>query len=135
MSDSEPVVDLLNAGVQPSIRSRSPHPAEGKDIAPRASLQYDPDSSPAEVIELEAGPSKTNSSKAGSISEAVIIDETSPKSISGVNRNAVRWKARLQFFSVCFCLFVAGWNDGTTGPLLPRIQQVYHVGLDADLCF
>ncbi|KAJ7485284.1 hypothetical protein FB451DRAFT_1229035 [Mycena latifolia] len=24
--------------------------------------------------------------------------------------------------------FLAGWNDGTAGPLIPRIQKVYHVG-------
>jgi len=34
---------------------------------------------------------------------------------------------RVQFAAVCWCLFLAGWNDGTTGPLLPRIQEVYHV--------
>ena len=36
---------------------------------------------------------------------------------------------RVQFAAVCWCLFLAGWNDGTTGPLLPRIQEVYHVCL------
>ena len=25
------------------------------------------------------------------------------------------------------CAFFIGWNDGTTGPLLPRIQSFYHV--------
>jgi len=34
----------------------------------------------------------------------------------------------MQFAAMCGCLFLAGWNDGTTGPLLPRIQSVYHVG-------
>jgi hypothetical protein len=37
-------------------------------------------------------------------------------------------QARLQFASCCLALFLAGWNDGTTGPLLPRIQEVYNVG-------
>ncbi|QRV90753.1 major facilitator superfamily transporter [Ceratobasidium sp. AG-Ba] len=27
----------------------------------------------------------------------------------------------------CFCMFLGGWNDATTGPLLPIIQEVYHV--------
>lgn len=39
----------------------------------------------------------------------------------------MRLRARLQFAACCCCLYVAGWNDGTTGPLLPRIQEVYHV--------
>ncbi|KAG8690196.1 hypothetical protein FRC09_012094 [Ceratobasidium sp. 395] len=30
--------------------------------------------------------------------------------------------------SACFlCLFLAGWNDATTGPLLPTIQAYYHI--------
>ena len=38
-----------------------------------------------------------------------------------------RRKARIQFATVCWALFLAGWNDGSTGPLLPRMQSVYHV--------
>ena len=37
-------------------------------------------------------------------------------------------KARVQFLTLCWTLFLAGWNDGSTGPLLPRIREVYHVG-------
>ena len=33
----------------------------------------------------------------------------------------------VQFAACCVPLFLAGWNDGTLGPLLPRIQSVYHV--------
>jgi hypothetical protein len=40
-----------------------------------------------------------------------------------------RTRARLQLVSLCWCLFLAGWNDGSTGPLLPRIQLVYHVSI------
>ncbi|KAI0087348.1 MFS general substrate transporter [Irpex rosettiformis] len=36
--------------------------------------------------------------------------------------------AFIQFAVLCWTLFLAGWNDGTTGPLLPRIQENYHVG-------
>jgi len=36
-------------------------------------------------------------------------------------------RARVQFLALCWTLFLAGWNDGTTGPLLPRIQLVYEV--------
>lgn len=34
---------------------------------------------------------------------------------------------RIQFFALCCSLFVIGWNDGSIGPLLPRIQKVYEV--------
>lgn len=39
------------------------------------------------------------------------------------------WRPQLQFAACCASLFVAGWNDGSTGPLLPRIQSNYHVRL------
>jgi len=35
--------------------------------------------------------------------------------------------AKLQFLALCWSLFLLGWNDGSTGPLLPRIQAVYDV--------
>jgi hypothetical protein len=35
--------------------------------------------------------------------------------------------ANIQFAALCWCLFLGGWNDGTTGPLLPRIQKFYGV--------
>lgn len=36
---------------------------------------------------------------------------------------------KIQFAALCWCLFLTGWNDASTGPLLPRIQDVYHVRL------
>ncbi|KAJ7108818.1 major facilitator superfamily domain-containing protein [Mycena epipterygia] len=39
-----------------------------------------------------------------------------------------RVRARIQLVTLCWTLFVAGWNDGSLGPLIPRIQQVYHIG-------
>ena len=35
--------------------------------------------------------------------------------------------ARAQFLALCCALFVVGWTDGSTGPLLPRIQMFYGV--------
>jgi fucose permease len=37
-------------------------------------------------------------------------------------------KAIIQFAAVCWNMFLVGWNDGTAGPLIPRLQVVYHVG-------
>ena len=37
-------------------------------------------------------------------------------------------KGRIQFAALCWSLFLVGWSDACTGPLLPRIQEVYHVG-------
>ena len=36
--------------------------------------------------------------------------------------------ARAQFLALCWTLFVVGWTDGSTGPLLPKIQNFYDVG-------
>ncbi|KAI0631197.1 MFS general substrate transporter [Trametes polyzona] len=40
----------------------------------------------------------------------------------------MRRKSQIQFATLCWSIYVAGWNDGTLGPLLPRLQEVYHVG-------
>ena len=37
------------------------------------------------------------------------------------------WRPHAQFASLCWAFYVAGWNDGTTGALLPRIQSHYGV--------
>ncbi|PBL00129.1 MFS general substrate transporter [Armillaria gallica] len=36
-------------------------------------------------------------------------------------------QANLQFAALCWCFFLEGWNDGTTGPLIPVIQESYHI--------
>lgn len=45
--------------------------------------------------------------------------------------SAVPQKARarleVQYACLCLALFLAGWNDGTNGPLIPRIQSYYNV--------
>lgn len=40
-----------------------------------------------------------------------------------------RWRRRhlIQYITLCWCFFLEGWNDGSTGPLLPRIQSDYGV--------
>ncbi len=47
---------------------------------------------------------------------------------SPVDKHA-QWKARMQYAVLCCAMFAVGWSDGTTGPLLPRIQSNYHVRL------
>ncbi|KIY70470.1 MFS general substrate transporter [Cylindrobasidium torrendii FP15055 ss-10] len=36
--------------------------------------------------------------------------------------------ARMHFSALCLTLFLEGWDDGTTGPLLPSIQEYYQIG-------
>jgi hypothetical protein len=40
----------------------------------------------------------------------------------------MRKNEKIIIAAMCFSLFLAGWNDGTIGPLLPRIQEIYGVG-------
>ena len=35
--------------------------------------------------------------------------------------------ARAQFLALCWAMFVMGWTNSSTGPLLPRIQIFYDV--------
>ena len=35
--------------------------------------------------------------------------------------------SRFQFAAVCWSMFMLGWHDGSTGPLLPRIRETYQV--------
>nr|GAT48810.1 predicted protein [Mycena chlorophos] len=43
------------------------------------------------------------------------------------NNGAHLRRERLQLAVLCWTLFTGGWNDGSNGPLIPRMQQVYHV--------
>ena len=61
---------------------------------------------------------KLSSEPASPIELAPGVDPTS---------SAVKWKARFQLYSLYFVLFLAGWDGGTPGPLIPRIQEVYNV--------
>lgn len=88
-----------------SNRSRSPRPTS-------SAVQVNEDSNNLELTD--------NTGKKSEISTHAVSDLPP-------NPDIYRTKARIQFASVCFSLFLAGWNDGTTGPLLPRIQKVYHV--------
>ncbi|KAI1788662.1 MFS general substrate transporter [Ganoderma leucocontextum] len=48
-------------------------------------------------------------------------------SVSAAQKAVYRRNSLMHFLALCFCLFGMGWNDGTTGPMLPRIQDHYHV--------
>ncbi|KAJ7666160.1 MFS general substrate transporter [Mycena polygramma] len=55
------------------------------------------------------------------------VRDDSQSQIIGSSRSHVI-RARLQLCAIYFSMFLAGWNDGTNGPLIPRMQRVYHVG-------
>lgn len=57
------------------------------------------------------------------------VDRALPSTTFPASTAAMKRKSRIRFATLCWSMCLAGWNDGTTGPLLPRIQSVYHVGV------
>ncbi|KAG6902165.1 hypothetical protein C0995_003639 [Termitomyces sp. Mi166 len=63
-----------------------------------------------------------------SLLEAVDMDEGDVPTVERPAKTQQQvMTAHRQLVALCVPLFLAGWNDGTTGPLLPRIQSVYNV--------
>lgn len=52
--------------------------------------------------------------------------------VSPAQRAKYRLNSRVQFAALCYSSFLQGWNDGSTGPLLPRIQRNYGVSIPTD---
>lgn len=48
--------------------------------------------------------------------------------VSESQRQKFRMASRIHFAATCWCFFLEGWNDGSTGPLLPVIQRDYNIG-------
>lgn len=113
MSHREGILEELQ--VEPyttSVRARSPHPPE--DDTPRQ------DATPAfekndEIEMAYIQPEHTSK------------DDEGPVPYGHAFSKFPWWRPHLQFATLCWSLFMAGWNDGTTGPLLPRMQEYYRV--------
>jgi hypothetical protein len=69
-----------------------------------------------ELTEVNAAPQPRDNK---SIQEAQVSSSETSKLFT--------FRARIQFLSLCWSLFLLGWSDSSTGPLLPRIQSYYHV--------
>ncbi|KAJ7609796.1 MFS general substrate transporter [Mycena polygramma] len=84
-------------------------------------------SSAIEQVELQPlpKPASVANSKDGAAHAAT--DSAAPVPVLPRSKQHVS-RERVQLLALCWCLFLAGWNDGTSGPLIPRIQRVYHVG-------
>jgi hypothetical protein len=72
----------------------------------------------------------TNLNVESTASEQCVQSELEPliRCHENVPTNKETCVARAQFLALCWALFVIGWTDGSTGPLLPRIQKFYDVG-------
>jgi hypothetical protein len=63
------------------------------------------------------------------ISKSCVVDDGDNRTYSQFAPLTSKQKAvsLMQFCSLCWALFLLGWIDGSTGPLLLRIQKVYDV--------
>ena len=80
-----------------------------------------------QATDIEFTPS-TSTSVAPSvyITEALINDA---RTVTPKDKASRRLRGRIQFAAMCYSFFLEGWNDGTTGPLLPTIQRHYGVSV------
>lgn len=75
---------------------------------------------------LELSTLRTSSLPATATITATVSAES--KSLDHHTDDGKNWKRERNYIiACCWCLFLAGWNDGSTGPLLPAIQEHYHV--------
>ncbi|KAK7034549.1 hypothetical protein VNI00_012396 [Paramarasmius palmivorus] len=88
-------------------------------------------SQPAYVLEaLPRHPSERAASVKSRLEDPQGTNENTqvPSDVASVGRTKSQiLRERLQLATLFWCMFLAGWNDGTTGPLLPRIQVHYKV--------
>ncbi|KAG9126758.1 hypothetical protein FRC07_002093 [Ceratobasidium sp. 392] len=105
-------VDALSASRSSFSKSRPGGTERAVSPTPSTRVRYGNDQ---EAIEMNT----IGTSKASSVASA-----------NGVETPAWNMSAKKEWTAIsacCMCLFLAGWNDATTGPLLPTIQAYYHV--------
>lgn len=103
--------------------SASTH-ARGPDVTFRKDVVFVP--SRGDDVELM---SSFPSSLAPSIriDDADADDADTVPAISAAQKAVYRRRFLISFVTLCFAFFLNGWNDGTVGPLLPRVQSFYGV--------
>ncbi|KAG2032534.1 MFS general substrate transporter [Suillus americanus] len=55
-------------------------------------------------------------------------DDSETPSVLLTKHRTQKTREKIQFVTLCWFVYLEGWNDGSNGPLLPRIQTVYGVG-------
>ena len=102
------------------LRARSPHPPAKDESNDRKSFER---ADEIELAQLDGSGREVDPNASGTTTgKGSPNPDDEPPKVS-------KWNAHLQYGALLFTLFLAGWNDGTTGPLLPRIQSNYHVSI------
>ncbi|KEP54263.1 MFS general substrate transporter [Rhizoctonia solani 123E] len=105
-------VDTLSALPNASRASLSKSPATGIERSASPSHRHPRNH---EAMEMNALGGKSTDSASTSLAPEIPAWTMSTK------------KEWISIMACCWCLFLAGWNDATTGPLLPTIQTHYGV--------
>ncbi|CAE6523018.1 unnamed protein product [Rhizoctonia solani] len=105
-------VDALSALPNASRASLSKSPASGIERSASPSRRHPRDQ---EAMEMNALGGKSTDSTSASFTQEIPAWTMNTKK---------EWTA---IMACCWCMFLAGWNDATTGPLLPTIQAHYGV--------
>lgn len=109
-----------------SERSRRPSALKRADSDPNtltsvSTKYYDGALTPAEITTPTVEDNRT-------ISSTAPIVHSVPGELDMAISARQRMTGRIQFATTCWCFFLQGWNDGSTGPLLPVIQREHGVG-------
>ena len=75
--------------------------------------------------DIEAIPAVETAATSAAVS--VRDDASSAPIVTDTERRAHNRRSAIHFAALCWCFFLSGWNDGSTGPLLPKIQEHYGV--------
>jgi hypothetical protein len=54
-------------------------------------------------------------------------DDLESPSVLPAKHRTQKAREKIQFVTLCWFVCLEGWNDGSNGPLLPRLQKVYGV--------
>ncbi len=99
---------------------------------PPTQSQNQPEDIALEPLYLHAQ-GQHGSLSASATHQAVDAERSSQMSAQGTTNAEstarLPFRAHAMYAATLTMMFLAGWNDGTTGPLLPRIQVAYNVRL------
>ena len=107
-----------------------PDGVEAVELATLGRRQTVDDPSPApslKDIESAAGSSRVSVQIAAARDDEASVASSVPF-VSSAERKRQKRKTYLCFATMCWMFFLFGWNDSSTGPLLPTIQRYYNVG-------
>jgi hypothetical protein len=136
-------LDTLSLPVLPRQRRRSDRPSTTSALRPAftpaerssfditsvpifASTGIERDAHDVEKLAKTSETASITPSASAAVSLRIQSDDDRSE-VGAVPSRAQRRTRRAQFAAVCLCFFISGWNDGSTGPLIPTIQRYYHV--------